>query len=73
LDGGGVHTIADSGEEIEYCRICRRGLFNIGAVQYFFKGCKTGGFFNAQSPPFAQPKVQGKCPCCHQGAVFIKV
>jgi hypothetical protein len=60
VDGGGVHTILDSKEKIEYCPNCHRGLFMIGEVQFFFKG------FDAQSLPAAQPLVEGPCPRCRK-------
>jgi hypothetical protein len=61
-DGAGVLTIRDSGEEIEYCRNCHRGIFSIGAgaQRYCFPS------FGTQSPPPAQPQVQGPCPICRQ-------
>jgi hypothetical protein len=58
VDHAGVHTIADSGEAIKYCRNCHRGFFNIRADKYYFSG------FSAQSPPAAQPRVQSPCSFC---------
>jgi hypothetical protein len=62
-DGAGVLTIGDSGEEIEFCRNCLRGIFRIEDTQYFFKD------FNGQSLPEQQPNVQGKCPICGNNAL----
>jgi hypothetical protein len=61
VDGAGVHTIRDSGEKIECCSHCRSGCFRIGAKMFYFPN-----FTTTQSPPAAQPKVQGTCRLCRQ-------
>jgi hypothetical protein len=58
VDHAGVHTIADSAEEIKYCPHCHRGFFNIGGDKRYFR------YFNAESQPSVQPKVQSPCPMC---------
>jgi hypothetical protein len=63
IDYKGVHTILDSEGKIEYCHHCRNAFFNIGAQKYFSNA------FNDESPPAAQPKVQGRCPRCRQKGI----
>jgi len=69
VDTAGVHTIRDSGAKIEYCPHCDCGIFQgddgrggFSELRYYFAG------FNAESPPAAQPRVQGACPFCHRGS-----
>jgi hypothetical protein len=59
VDGAGVHTIRDSGEKIKCCSRCHSGCFVIGA-----QSCYFNKFTTTESPPAAQPKVQGTCPAC---------
>jgi hypothetical protein len=51
----GVHTI--NGEKIEYCTSCHGAFFNFGMRRLFFP------HFDAESPPAAQPRVQGCYNC----------
>ncbi|KAJ1407992.1 BTB/POZ protein [Ochromonadaceae sp. CCMP2298] len=59
VDQAGVYTILDTGEKIEYCPHCDRGIFCARrGKRHFIES------FSAQALTAAQPRVQGRCPLC---------